>query len=239
MPSVILVYFSRPKRDAIGTGTLHASHEEFPRRFPTLMFWYEDQVKEVEARLESFRANTDSFVFYGSSSFNYWKGKLDEDMGLPCVNLAFGGSTLAACCWFFKRLVGETKSRGLVLYAGDNDIGDGRHSEEVANHFRLLAMDWAELRPNQPLVVLSVKPSPAREYLMETIRFANVHISNICKELEFCHFVDVFSDMLDEQGRPNWRFFEQDGLHMNRGGYELWITKLRPVLEELQVPTAI
>lgn len=205
------------------------------------LFWYDNDVKEAESRLTRTEAQKNPVIFYGSSSFNYWNGVLEEDFpALPLINLAFGGSTLAACCAFFPRLPAKVGSpRGMVLYAGDNDIGDGRHSEEVTNHFRLIAMDWDRCHPGKPLVFVSIKPSPAREHLLETIRYANLHIKKACDEFDHCHYVDIFHDMLDGRGRPTWDFYESDGLHMNRKGACLWRDRLDPVFHSLFIkPTA-
>ncbi len=52
------------------------------------------------------------------------------------INLGFGGSTLAACAWFFDPIVAPVSHpQTLILYAGDNDLGDGRHPEEVLFFF--------------------------------------------------------------------------------------------------------
>jgi len=52
------------------------------------------------------------------------------------INLGFGGSTLAACAWFFDPIVAPViHPQTLILYAGDNDLGDGRHPEEVLFFF--------------------------------------------------------------------------------------------------------
>ena len=66
-------------------------------------------------------------VFYGSSSIRLWI-TLAEDFDPRVLNLGFGGSTLEACDYFFSRLVMPVSPRSLLLYAGDNDLGDGRES---------------------------------------------------------------------------------------------------------------
>lgn len=96
-------------------------------------------------------------------------------------------------------------------------------------------MRWAKSRPGQPLIFVSIKPSPAREHVTNTIRFANAHIEKACSELSFFHYVDVFSSMMNEHGQPAPQYFKEDLLHMNRKGFELWISKLRPILQDLSV----
>lgn len=71
-------------------------------------------------------------AFYGSSSIRLWATLASDFPGLSVVNLGFGGATLAACVYFFERLVLPCSPASLVLYAGDNDLGDGRRPEDVA-----------------------------------------------------------------------------------------------------------
>ena len=37
-------------------------------------------------------------------------------------------------------------------------------------------------------------------------------------------YIDVFSKMLDHEGRPRGELFRADSLHMNAAGYGLWKT---------------
>ena len=43
-------------------------------------------------------------------------------------------------------------------------------------------------------------------------------------------FVDVFSKMLDENGKPMKDIFLADNLHMNAKGYAIWKKALKPYL---------
>ena len=95
-----------------------------------MMQWYESEV-EALVRATATRVNgSRPPVFYGSSSFRLWD-KLAEDVDPHVLNLGFGGSTLEACDYFFPRLVWPVHPCSLLLYAGDNDLGDGRSPEQV------------------------------------------------------------------------------------------------------------
>src|ERR1700761_279364 len=102
------------------------------------MIWYEGEVRGVEqgvlARVNGERPP----VFYGSSSFRLWD-TLATDFDPRVLNLGFGGSTLEACDYFFDRLVSPLRPRSLLLYAGDNDLGDGRTPEQAFGSFLSLA----------------------------------------------------------------------------------------------------
>ena len=101
------------------------------------MLWYEDEVQRVEKEKGNL-AYEPKMLFYGSSSIRLWDSLYEDFREYKPVNLGFGGSTLAACVWFFDRLVGGYHPESMIVYAGDNDLGDGRHPEEVFIFFRQL-----------------------------------------------------------------------------------------------------
>ncbi|HUB88756.1 MAG TPA: hypothetical protein VMA74_03410 [Dyella sp.] len=41
-------------------------------------------------------------------------------------------------------------------------------------------------------------------------------------------YIDVFTPRLGANGQPQPKWFVEDGLHMNRMGYESWITLPKP-----------
>jgi lysophospholipase L1-like esterase len=160
-------------------------------------------------------------VFYGSSSFRLWD-TLAEDFDPRVLNLGFGGSTLEACDYFFARLVPPVHPRSLLLYAGDNDLGDGRSVEAAFDSFRSLAHKVADALRTIPFGFVSVKPSPARYAICDRIRRLNELVRREIECRPGGYYVDVFSAMLDPTGKPRLEFFLADGLHLNRKGYRLW-----------------
>ena len=46
-------------------------------------------------------------------------------------------------------------------------------------------------------------------------------------------FVDVNSLLLDKDGNVNSALFEKDNLHINRDGYLLWTSVLKPQLMDI------
>jgi len=185
------------------------------------MQWYEPEVRALERTKLSRVNGGHPPVFYGSSSFTLWD-TLAEDFDPRVLNLGFGGSTLEACDYFFARLVMPVRPRSLLLYAGDNDLGDGRSVEEVLGFFVSLAEKVALLPEAVPFGFVSVKPSPARHAILESIRHFNGVVRSEMESRGRGYFVDVFSAMVDLEGRPRAEFFSGDGLHLNREGYRLW-----------------
>ncbi len=191
------------------------------------MQWYESEVQALErARGGHFNGNRPP-VFYGSSSIRLWD-TLAEDFDPRVLNLGFGGSTLEACDYFFARLVPPVNPRSLLLYAGDNDLGDGRSVEQVLSNFRSLASKVAATLGGVPFGFVSVKPSPARYPILDRIRRLNDQVRQEIESSPSGYFIDVFPAMLGQSGKPRAEFFLEDGLHLNREGYRLWGRLLEP-----------
>ena len=166
-------------------------------------------------------------VFYGSSSIRMWT-TLSKDLGRSDVlNTGFGGSTLEACVVMFERLVVAAEPRSVVLYAGENDLGEGRSPEEVLESFRDLARKARALIPGTPVSFISIKPSPFRASLIGLVRQTNALIMDDISDLDDFSYIDVFYEMLDHNGYARADLFLEDGLHMNASGYRLWTEIVR------------
>ena len=188
------------------------------------MEFYEAEVRALEhASVNGSRPP----VFYGSSSIRLWN-TLAEDFDPRVLNLGFGGSTLEACDYFFARLVTPLHPRSLLLYAGDNDLGDGRSPEQVLGWFVSLADKVMHSLGPIPFGFVSVKPSPARYSIIDRIRSLNDLVRRDLESRPSAYYVDVYSPMLDPHGKPRPELFLEDGLHLNHDGYRLWSRLLEP-----------
>lgn len=186
------------------------------------MYWYEDEVKRLEKDSLKISYNADT-IFYGSSSIRLWTTLYDDFKDLKPVNLGFGGSTLAACVWFFERVMQPFHPKQLVIYAGDNDLGDGRHPEEIFIFFQQLVVKTRERFGDIPCYFVSLKPSISRWNIVDQFKFTNNLIeTEIVKHDDNWRFIDVFKRMLDPSGRLKKEYFLSDGLHLSEAGYTVW-----------------
>lgn len=186
------------------------------------MFWYEDEVRRLEKERLITGRNPD-VIFYGSSSIRMWGSLSDDFKHTEVVNLGFGGSTLAACVWFFERVMLHYNPRALVVYAGDNDLGDGRHPEEIFIFFQQLMLKVTNRFGELPCYFVSLKPSLSRWHKADQLRYTNNLIeSEIIKLSNNWKFIDVFKKMLDKSGQPDRAYFMDDRLHLSEKGYQLW-----------------
>lgn len=186
------------------------------------MFWYEDEIKRLEKQHDelTYRPAT---LFYGSSTIRLWASLATDFPEFSPVNLGFGGSTLAACCWFFERVMAGYEPERLIFYGGDNDLGDGRHPEEVFLFFQQLAARVTQRFGAIPCYFISLKPSPARWNMIEQFAFTNKIIS---AEIKNNHpnwkWIDIYGAMLNPDGFPNREYYLDDGLHLTEKGYSVW-----------------
>ena len=186
------------------------------------MVWYENEVQRLEKEKGSLSYDP-QLVFYGSSSIRLWETLYDDFAAYKPVNLGFGGSTLAACVWFFDRLLAPYHPTSLIVYAGDNDLGDGRHPEEVLIFFQQLVSRTRKRFGDIPLAFISIKPSITRWNIVDSIRYTNRLIEEeIKREGGNLHFINVYNRMTDNSGYPKREFLDPDGLHISDKGYALW-----------------
>jgi len=185
------------------------------------MFWYEPDVKEVELRKA--KVDNPKMLFYGSSSIRLWDSLYADFEVYKPLNMGFGGSTLAACIVYFERLMEGLNPDIILIYAGDNDLGDGRHPEEVFIFFEQMVVEVRKRFGNIPLLYVSIKPSIRRFNIIEQIRFTNKIIASEIEKMDHnVFFIDVFNKMLDHDRFPDRSLFQPEGLHLNEKGYSLW-----------------
>jgi lysophospholipase L1-like esterase len=197
------------------------------------MVWYENEVQRLEKERTELTYDP-KLLFYGSSSIRLWETLYEDFADYKPVNLGFGGSTLAACDWFFDRLVAPFHPDSIIVYAGDNDLGDGRHPEEVFIFFQQLVTRIRRQFGSIPLAFISVKPSISRWNIVDSIRYANKIIEEDIKRLaDNLHFFNVYTRMTDNAGYPKREFLDPDGLHINEKGYALWKGIIRQYLSTI------
>ena len=190
------------------------------------MVWYDADVRQLEDKIATLPPATDRVVFYGSSSIRLWSTLSQDFPQINSLNLGFGGSTLAACAWFFERLIIPANPKSIVFYAGDNDLGDGRHPEEVYLFFCAFAEKLRSILPDLPLSFLSIKISPTRWNIAQEIQYANKLIGGeIAKNANY-QYIDMTTPLLGANGKPRQEFFERDGLHLSPAGYRAWQQQL-------------
>ncbi len=169
-------------------------------------------------------------VFVGSSSIRLWKTLAKDFPEHRVLNRGFGGSELADSVAFAERIIFPYEPRMVVLYAGGNDISNGKSAQQVFEDFREFVAKVRSGLPEVEIAYISIAGNPARWAQVEEVKAANRLIEDYAKELKGVRFINVFAKMLDEGGQPRGDIFVADKLHMNEAGYKIWADVVRPFL---------
>ena len=212
--------------------------ECIPVRKESDMKWitrYSDQIEALEAKAAADSISDIDVMFFGSSSIRLWKG-LEEMMSpLRVVNRGYGGATIRDIHYNYPVIMSHYKPEAFVIFC-DNDIAGNANdltTGEVLDHYRILFQRLDQDYPGTPVFFLSWKYSGLRAGLREKQRIVNHLIEEYAGISDQVTFVDVNSLLLDKDGDVNPELFENDNLHINRDGYLLWTSVLKPKLMEI------
>jgi lysophospholipase L1-like esterase len=191
---------------------------------------FEPEIRAFEAADRASPPPLGGVVFIGSSSIQHWSDVAADFPGVPVLNRGFGGSTLADVVYYEDRALLPYHPHLVVLYAGDNDLAEGRTPERVLGDYRAFVARLRSALPAARIVFVSIKPSPSRRAYIDRMRETNQRIRAEIARDSLGTYVDVFTPMLDATGQPRPELFEPDSLHMTRAGYLLWRALLAPVV---------
>jgi lysophospholipase L1-like esterase len=168
-------------------------------------------------------------LFVGSSSIRLWDSLETQFSALPVVvKRGFGGSRMEDCKLYLSRLVTPYQPRMVLVYAGENDLAEGRTPEQVLRSFTSFVEGVRAELPQTRIAYISIKPSVARKGLMDQIRKTNTLIHEYVGGLNNAEYIDVFTPMLNAEGGPRAELFREDLLHLNADGYALWKSIIAP-----------
>lgn len=169
-------------------------------------------------------------VFTGSSSVRLWTTLAADFPGVPVLNRGFGGSHVRDAVWHADEVVVRYRPRRILIYAGDNDVFDGRTPQQVLSDFQAFVARVHRDLPRTPIAFIAIKPSPSRAHLLAVQREANALVKAYAEREALVDYIDVFTPMLDANGQPRADLFVEDRLHMNSAGYALWRRVIAPYL---------
>lgn len=192
---------------------------------------FEAEIKKYEAADQVQLPPRNAIVCYGSSTMRLWGPHLAEDLApLTVVPRGFGGSNMNDALFFLDRLVIPYHPRAILLYEGDNDIGQGIAPAQVVAVFKQLVAKVHEQLPQARIYVLAIKPSILRWKLLPQMEEANKGLQQVCAADPLLTFIDAGHSLLDANGEPRPELYQKDKLHMTRAGYLLWRDAVRPIL---------
>lgn len=173
-----------------------------------------------------------AILFIGSSSFTRWQDVQQYFPAYPIINRGFGGSTLVDQLRYLDDIVFPYQPKQIVVYCGENDLAssDTVTAQMVVQRFKELVTRIRARWPRVHILYVYMKPSPSRQLLLGKMREANALIRDFLKSKKRTAYVDVYREMIDDEGKPLGDLFGDDRLHMNKKGYTLWQKLIEPHL---------
>jgi lysophospholipase L1-like esterase len=175
-------------------------------------------------------------VFVGSSSIRMWKTLKEDFPNHHVLNRGFGGSELKDSVHFADRIVLPYEPAMVVVYAGGNDIHNGKSPEQVFEAFKAFEEKVHAKLPQTEIAYISIAGNPARWAEVEKVKAANELIAAYVSSKPHLKFINVFPRMLGADSLPRPEIFLADNLHMNAEGYKLWTEVVRPFLPSRRTP---
>jgi len=179
----------------------------------------------------SFDKSKDRIVFTGSSSILFWKSLPEYYPNHQVINAGFGGSQMSDLSHYLNETVLQFSPSKVFIYEGDNDIAAERPLSMIMKHTNDVVKTIEKQFPSCQIILIAAKPSIARWNLKEEYLSVNQALLNYSERKSNRHYADVWSMMLDEEGEVFKDIFIEDGLHMNKKGYDLWDKVIRPFVE--------
>ena len=194
---------------------------------------FEKWEKEIAAFEQHERENPpppNGIVFVGSSSIRLWSTLAADFPQHRVLNRGFGGSEIADSVHFAGRIVIPYAPRMVVLYAGGNDLNNGKAPEQVFADFKAFVETLRAKLPAVEIACISSAPNPARWALVEKVKALNAMVAEFSAAQTKMKFINVFPHMLGDDGLPKPDIFRDDRLHMNPEGYKIWTRIIAPLL---------
>ena len=191
---------------------------------------WEEDIREFEERDKAEPPPKNAVLFVGSSSIRMWENLAQDFSGVKTIQRGFGGSQMEDLLHYMDRIVLPYEPAKIFVYEGDNDIAANKKPAEVARQFHTFVKRVHEKLPRTEVYFIAIKPSPSRWKLAQQGRAANALIKTYAERTPRVHFVDIWTPMLDDEGKPREELFIEDKLHMNKAGYAIWVEALKPHL---------
>lgn len=201
--------------------------ETFSQQVP-----FQDEVKQLTAKIDSIGWEKGSIVFTGSSSIRMWKNLQEEFPNVPIINTGFGGSQASDLLTHLEALVLRYEPIAVFIYEGDNDVNAGKSPNVIMKDLDQISQRLHKQREGISIYFIGAKPSPSRWQLKTEYEAFNKALEEYTKGMINASYVNVWNSMLDASGNPRPELFLGDMLHMKPEGYKIWKEQMSPAVKE-------
>jgi lysophospholipase L1-like esterase len=187
---------------------------------------HSERIAQVHETADVLMGDKPNLVLTGSSSIRMWPGLDAVFPEHDVVNAGFGGSCFSDLWKLRDTLIYTLHPDVLFIYEGDNDLSDGVDPDSIMWHASLLLDEVGRRLPLTRVVVIAPKPSIARRHLSQQYISLNHRLRTAAMN-QGASWVNFWDAQHHPDGQLREDLFVQDGLHLNRKGYAVWVDELR------------
>jgi len=185
--------------------------------------WQEDVAKLAESNATD--GGSEHVLFLGSSSFRLWD-TIQEDLApVKVVKRAFGGARFGDLAIHTPELTAGLRFSKAVVFIA-NEITDKSEEdtdpETTSKYARLVIAQLRAERPEVPIHLVAVTPTPLRYKYWPRIQLTNSMLRKIAESTPGVYYIPTAYAFLDRDGNPRAELFKDDRLHLNPNGYRTW-----------------
>lgn len=190
-----------------------------------------NEVSSIKKKNDSLWDSTrPTIVFTGSSSIRFWNDVQERFPQHQVLNTGFGGSQFSDLELYLNELILDYNPVKVFIYEGDNDIFAKKSPRKILRTAEGILAQLQQKNQTMEIVLISAKPSISRWHYRGRYRRLNRKLSKLASETQRVNFVDVWYPMLDKR-KVKQDIFVEDGLHMNKKGYDIWYETLKDYVE--------
>ena len=193
---------------------------------------FQDEVAIIQKKYDTlWDSSQKTIVFTGSSSIRTWNNLERLFPYHQIVNTGFGASQATDLLTYSNELILTFNPYKVFIYEGDNDIAANKKPSEILATTLDIISRIKEQNSTAQIILIAAKPSPVRWSLKRIYKRLNRKFNRLCKKDNLLQFADVWKPMLQRR-KLKFDIFEEDGLHMNHKGYEIWYDVIRPFIDQ-------
>jgi len=147
---------------------------------------------------------------------------LSSVQGLMCgawLNRGIGASHIPDIIQYMNLTTLSIIPAHIVIYAGENDLSEGKSIENVFTDYRLLLNIIKKRYPASTVLIVSIKKSPKRQDVWKRFKSLNSRLKELAAKKYKVKFLDI-NVLLD--GDEKKLHYQKDGIHLSNTGMALF-----------------
>ena len=193
---------------------------------------FEKEIAILQRRSAQKQKQQNLVVFYGSSTIRLWDRLQKDFPAHHTLNLGFGGAFIHSLSSHFETLFQGLQPKAIVLYLGGNDLSLGLSAKEIIDLIRNFIELVHGKFPSAIIFNISIKPSFERQELLEVIQHINQGVLEMSMQSPYLHQIKLYEALLDQNQQIRNDVLLQDGLHLNKIGYEILKSQVNKAFEK-------